>query len=177
MFGIQKHKTGTTLILVHKTYYSQKHWLTFSATPSFEEEVSVLKHQGQRGFLSQWATLPICNSSTPTLTSCLVSTQTASDASNAHANLLSLPAAGVLSKLVHEPSPIDPFQDLPLVVIPKGGGRLVSSKLKTQRWLLIDANEKSGSRSLFVLCVCVNSNDLTVSLDQIVGHMRWSYII
>ena len=47
-FDNQKYKTNTALILVHKTYSSQKHWLTFSATPSFWGEVRVLNIWGSK---------------------------------------------------------------------------------------------------------------------------------
>jgi len=54
-------------------------------------------------------------------------------------HLLLLPAAGVLPKLVHQPSPIDSLQDLSLVVISGGGGSGIGA---------LDAGRCCGGSSL-----------------------------
>lgn len=103
--------------MVHKTYYSQKHWLTFSVTPSSDEEVCVLNVRlgAVTPFPKQVSLVfpvlpqaPLGGSWPPT------------DALNANPYLFHLPAVGVLAKFVNKSAAVDSLQDLPLVVIPEG---------------------------------------------------------
>lgn len=97
------------LLLVHKTYISQTHWLTVSATPSLWQEVSVLN--GSSGSWWWWLR------------------------SHGHAHLINLPATGVFPKLVDEPPAVHPLQNLPLVIIPVGKSSQSAEHLHSPRWL------------------------------------------